>query len=375
MSVMSTDHHSGLEEVQAVESTISSIKGTQLQLRGIPINELAEKSTFEETAYLLWNQRLPGETELTKFSKELKESAAIPYEIQEMINHIPRQVHPMSALRTLVSALALYDHEADKMDTEALFRQAMRVMARIPTLVAAFERHRKAKVGVIPRDDLNFSANFLYMLYNEEPDSLQVKALEKSLILYAEHELNASTFTARVVTGTMADLYSAITGAMSSLMGVLHGGANQAAMDTILEIGDPGDTAEWVKGRLEAKEKIMGFGHRVYKEGDPRVPLLRQVSAELAGTTGNQQLHEVAEALEEAVKKEKALHANVDLYSGLIYYMLGFANDSFTSVFAMARCAGWAAHIMEQRQNNRLIRPRAHYAGLVDQAYKPVSER
>lgn len=372
---MSTDHHSGLEEVQAVESSISSIEGTRLRLRGIAIDELALQSSFEETTYLLWNHRLPGQAELEKFKKELSENSGIPYEIQEMINHIPRQVHPMSALRTLVSALALYDHEVDDIDMESTSRQAMRILARIPTLVAAFERHRKAKIGVVPRGDLSFAANFLFMLYNEEPEPLQVKALEKSLILYAEHELNASTFTARVVTGTMADIYSAITGALSSLMGVLHGGANQAAMDAILEIGDATEAEDWVKSKLINKEKIMGFGHRVYKDGDPRVPILRDISAELVTGSGNEELHAIAVKLEEVLQAEKGLHANVDLYSGLIYYTLGFANDSFTSVFAMARCAGWAAHVMEQKSNNRLIRPRAHYTGVSQEDYKSIDQR
>lgn len=372
---MSTDHHAGLEEVKAVPSAISQIDGTTLSYRGIPIEELAENSHFEEVVYLLWYGRLPGSKELERLKIEISESAGLPREIKEQINHVPRQVHPMTALRTLVSSLALYDHEADDNSYDANVRKATSLLARLPVLLTSFERHRKAKTGVPAKPGLSFAANFLQMLWAEDPDEVSVKALDTSLILYAEHELNASTFSARVTAATLADMYSCITGALATLKGSLHGGANQKAMEMLLDIADVEDAEEWVKEKLKKKERVMGFGHRVYKDGDPRVPILRNLSGELCKKHGYDKYHEIALTVEKVMQSEKGLHPNVDFYSGLVYYTLGVPTDMFTAVFAVARLAGWVAHIFEQYDSNRLIRPRAEYTGKKNEKYQPIDKR
>lgn len=372
---MSTDHHAGLEEVKVMPSSITLIEGKSLYYRGIAIEELAEKSNFEEVVYLLWYGRLPGIRELDRLKKELRENNQVPWEIQEMIHHFPRQAHPMAALRTLVSALALHDHEADILTHEANERKAIRILAKIPVLVTGFERHRKAKSIIAPRQDLSFAANFLYMLWGEEPDEISVRTLETALVLYAEHELNASTFNARIVTAALADMYAAITSALATLKGALHGGATQKAMEMLLDIGDPQAVPEWIDIRLARKERIMGFGHRVYKEGDPRVPILKAMAEKLCQKQGYEKAYETALAVEEYMLKKKNLRSNVDFYGGLVFYALGFPTDMFTAVFAVARTAGWIAHIFEQYENNRLIRPRAEYTGPRNIAYRPIQER
>ncbi len=372
---MSTDHHAGLEEVKVLPSAITLIEGRSLFYRGIPIEELAAKSNFEEVVYLLWYGRLPGVRELDKLKKELRENNQVPWEVAEMIHHFPRQAHPMAALRTLVSALALHDHEADILTHEANDNKAARLLAKIPVLVTGFERHRKAKSIIEPRHNLSFSANFLYMLWGEEPDELSVKTLDTALVLYAEHELNASTFNARIVTATLADMYSAVTSALATLKGNLHGGANQKAMEMLLDIGDPDAVKEYIDAKLAQKERIMGFGHRVYKEGDPRVPILKEMSEKLCRQQGYDRQFETAVAVEEYMLQKKNLRANVDFYGGLVFYALGFPTDMFTAVFAVARCAGWIAHIFEQYENNRLIRPRAEYTGPRNAVYTPIEAR
>ncbi len=372
---MSTDHHAGLEEVRAVSSSITLIEGQELRYRGINVQELAEHSTFEEVVYLLWYGRLPGKTELTRLTKEIKENSLIPLEVKEQINHIPRQAHPMAALRTLFSSLALYDHEADDNSHDAESRKSVRILARMPVLLTAFERHRKARAAVEPRSDLSLAANTLYMLHGEVPDEVAVKALDTALVLYAEHELNASTFAARVTAATEADMYSAITTALSTLKGALHGGANQKAMEMLLNIGDVDMVPEYIDQLLAKKQKIMGFGHRVYREGDPRVPILKKQAHDLVKAQGYEKYYEVADAIEKYVFEKKKLIPNIDFYSGLTFYALGFPTDMFTSVFAMARTAGWIAHVLEQRENNRLIRPRAEYTGPKDVPYISLEKR
>lgn len=372
---MSTDHHAGLEDVKALESAITRIEGNSLRFRGIPIEELAEKASFEEVMYLLWYGRLPGKAELDKLNRDLRENNELPLEIQEQINHIPRQAHPMAALRSLVSSLALYDHEADDSSTAANFRKAIRIQAKIPYLVTAFERHRKAKSAIKPLPELSYAANFLYTLWGEKPDETSAKALNTVLILYAEHELNASTFTARVTTATLSDIHAGMTAALASLKGSLHGGANQKAMEMILDIGSKEAVPEHIDEKLAQKEKIMGFGHRVYKEGDPRVPILREMCHKLCDERGFTNYYETAIEIERYMKLKKNLLPNVDFYSGLVFYALGFPNDMFTPVFAVSRSAGWIAHILEQYTNNRLIRPRAVYTGPEKVAYIGIEVR
>ncbi|MCB1145190.1 MAG: citrate synthase [Leptospiraceae bacterium] len=372
---MSTDHHAGLEEVKAVPSSISHIEGQSLSYRGISIEDLAANSHYEEVVYLLWYGRLPGAKELERMKSEISEYSQLPREIREYINHIPRQVHPMTALRTMVSSLALYDHESDDLSNDANQRKAVSILARMPVLLTAFERHRKAKSSVLPKPEFSFAKNFLYMLWADEPDEVSSKALDLTLMMYAEHELNASTFVARTTAATMADMYSAVTAALATLKGSLHGGANQKAMEMLLDIADPEDAEEWVKEKLSKKTRIMGFGHRVYKDGDPRVPILRKLSKELCELHGYEKYHKIAEQIEKTMQETKKLHANVDLYSGLVFYALGVPTDMFTTVFAVARSAGWIAHVLEQYENNRLIRPRAEYTGKRNESYTPLDKR
>lgn len=373
---MSTDHHAGLEDVLAVKSAITLIEGKELQYRGIATDVLAEKSFFEEVVYLLWYGRLPGKTELERLEKEIHENNLLPMEVREHINHLPRQVHPMGALRTLFSSLAMYDHEADDNSHDTEHRKAVRILSKIPMLITSFERHRKAKSSVEPRSDLGFAANVLYMLHGEIPDEVSVKALDTALILYAEHELNASTFAARIATATEADMYSSITAALSTLKGKLHGGANQKAMEMLLDIADVEMVPEYVDDLLAKGQRVMGFGHRVYKEGDPRVPILKKQAKELVEANGFTKYFEIAEAVESYMAEKKSgLLPNIDFYSGLTFYALGFPTDMFTSIFAVARTAGWIAHIFEQRSNNRLIRPRAEYTGPRNVAYVEIEKR
>lgn len=372
---MSTDHHAGLEEVKAVPSSISQISGNTLSYRGISIDELAKHSFFEEINYLLWYGRLPGEAELNRQKTELAEYGQIPREIQEYIHHVPRQTHPMSALRTLFSALSLYDHETDINSKEANIGKGIRILMRMPILVAAFERHRKAKMNVLPKPDLSFAANFLYMLWYQEPDAVSVKAMDTALVLYAEHELNASSFVARTSAATLADIYAAITSALATLKGSLHGGANQKAMEMLLDISDVNDASDWIKSKLEKKERVMGFGHRVYKNGDPRVPILKNLSEELCKKRGFEKYYSIAIEIEKIMWETKGLRPNIDFYSGLVFYALGIPTDTFTSVFAIARTSGWIAHILEQYENNRLIRPRVEYTGKASAKYILIEDR
>ena len=358
-----TDHHSGLEEVKAVPSSITSIEGARLRYRGILIEDLATAASFEETVYLLWYGRLPGEKELRQLKADFQERSHIPDEIFKQLNHTPKNAHPMAILRSLVSSLALYDEGADTLDTDSNFEKGISIMAQIPILVAAIARHKKSKANIESKADLGYSANFLQMLDGDAPEEIAVKTLNTCLNLYAEHELNASTFAARVATGTLTDMYSAVTTAISALKGILHGGANEQAMEMILDISRPDMAVDWVKDALSEKKRIMGFGHRVYKEGDPRAKILRQLNEEICKQKGFENYFEIAMKVEETMKQEKGLLPNVDFYSALCFYALGFATDMFTSVFAVARCAGWIAHILEQYENNRLIRPRAEYTG------------
>lgn len=372
---MSTDHHAGLEDIEVLESSICEINEKGLSFRGYSIADLAGQSSFEEVAYLLWHDALPSTQELSSFTQMLRAEYTLPREIIEHINHVPREAHPMAVLRTLISSLGLYDPEAADRSVAAERRKAIRLLAKIPLIVAAIARHRSAKAHVEANAELSLAANFLYCLSGSQADPTTVRLFETSLILYAEHELNASTFAARTTAATQADTYSCVVSAVATLQGNLHGGANQRAIEMMLSIGSPEGVGEYLDERLKKKELIMGFGHRVYKNGDPRVPILRKLCAELAGQKKEQKIYETAVALENEMQKRKKLHANVDYYSGLAFYLLGLSADIFTCIFAIARSAGYMAHIAEQYSQNKLIRPRGVYTGKKNLKYVPLAKR
>ncbi|HRP69706.1 MAG TPA: citrate/2-methylcitrate synthase [Turneriella sp.] len=372
---MALDDHAGLEDIEVLKSSICELNQKELRFRGYSINDLAEKATFEEVVYLLWNDALPSRQELSDFTNALRAEYNLPREIIEHINHVPREAHPMAVLRTLVSSLGLYDEDAANRSVPAQQKKAIKLIAKIPLIVAAIARHRNAKANVEANPELGIAANFLYSLTSAIPDTKTARLIETTLILYAEHELNASTFAARVTAATEADTYSCIVSALSTLQGGLHGGANQRSIEMLLTIANPESVDEYIAPRLTKKEIIMGFGHRVYKNGDPRVPILRTLCESLAKSQNEKKLFQTAKQLEEEMLKRKSLHANVDFYSGLAFYLLGLSADIFTCVFAMARSAGYLAHIAEQWQRNKLIRPRAVYEGKKNLAFVPIDKR
>ncbi|MBC5637482.1 citrate synthase [Ornithinibacillus sp. BX22] len=366
----------GLEGVVATQSSISSIIDDQLTYVGYKIDDLAENSSFEEVVYLLWNLKLPTIAELEAFKKELADNMEVP---EAVLDHLRSydlsKVHPMAALRTSISLLGLYDEEADVMEEEANRRKAVRIQAKIATIVAAFSRIRQGKDPVKPLKDVSYAENFLYMLNGEKPNEIEIEAINKALVLHADHELNASTFTARVCVATLSDMYSGITAAIGALKGPLHGGANERVMKMLTEIGTEDNAIPYIKEKLENKEKIMGMGHRVYRNGDPRAKHLQKMSKELTALTGQEKWYNMSVAIEDYIKQEKGLPANVDFYSASMYHSLGIDHDLFTPIFAMSRVSGWVAHILEQYSNNRLIRPRAEYVGPNTQQYIPLENR
>ncbi|RAP25715.1 citrate synthase [Brevibacillus laterosporus] len=365
----------GLEGVVAAQSAVCSIIDGVLCYRGINVDELAENATFEEVVYLLWHGALPKRDQLEAFQKELGASAQIPQELIESIRNFPEGVHSMAVLRTAVSSLALYDKEAQEMSKEANYRKSIRLTAQTPTIVAAYARLRKGLEPVAPRAEYSLAKNFLYMLNGEEPSDTAVKAFDTALILHADHEFNASTFAARVTVATLTDIYSGVVSAIGTLKGPLHGGANEAVATMLKKIGSVKEVVPFIRQALDNKEKIMGFGHRVYKDGDPRAKWLRQMSKELTEQQGKPELYEMSVKIEEMVTGEKGLKPNVDFYSASVYVSLGLDIDLFTPIFAISRMSGWTAHIMEQYENNRLIRPRADYIGPVNQHFIPMDQR
>ncbi|SEO23079.1 citrate synthase [Paenibacillus sp. OV219] len=365
----------GLEGIVATTSSISSIIDGVLTYRGINIDDLAEHASFEEVAYLLWYGKLPNQSELDELIKKFGEYAAVPTQVLDQIKLYPSNTNSMAALRTAVSSLALYDESANEMSQEANIKKAIKLQAQIPTIVAAFARIREGKEPVAPKSGVSIAYNFLYMLTGQEPDQVAIKALDQALVLHADHELNASTFAARVTVATLSDIYSGVTSAIGALKGPLHGGANEAVMVMLEEIGSFGNVESYINEKLANKEKIMGFGHRVYKNGDPRAKHLQKMSRELGKLTGNMELYEMSVKIEELVTGQKGLKPNVDFYSASVYTTLQIPRDLFTPIFAISRCTGWTAHILEQYENNRLIRPRAEYTGPVDQKVTPIAQR
>ncbi len=378
MSTSTITNTKGLEGVVAATSGICYIDGDAgvLAYRGIDIHELAEKSTFEETCYLLWFGRLPKKSELADLKQKLAAERKINPAIYEMMRTVPKTATPMEVLRTAVSALSFYDSEAEKIDHDANVRKAIRLTSQLAMIVAGYDRIRKGKNVVDPDPSLSHAANFLLQLNGEKPSTTAEKALDVALILHADHELNASTFAARVTAATLSDMHSAIVSAIGALKGPLHGGANEAVMRMLFEIDKKGeDPVEHVKNMLANKKKVSGFGHRVYHTEDPRATHLRQMSRDL-GQSANPKWYELSAKIEQYIKSEKHLNANVDFYSASTYTTLGLDVDLFTPVFAVSRISGWAAHVIEQLDDNRLIRPRADYIGPeYPNKYVPLDQR
>jgi citrate synthase len=356
----------GLEGVTAVNSSVCYIDGDQgvLAYRGIDIHELADNSTFEECCYLLWFGHLPNRAQLQELKLNLARERKLDASIISLLNQAPKHALPMDVLRTIVSALSFYDPEEKVNDAEANLRKSIRLTSQIAYVVAAYDRIRKGRPVIEPDRTLSHAANFLYQLNGVVPSPTAERALDIALILHADHELNASTFAARVVAATLSDMHSAITAAIGALKGPLHGGANEAVFRILEAIDSSGaDPVDYVKGMLAQKKKIPGFGHRVYHTEDPRATHLRTMSRDLGNSSGIAKWFEISRKIEEFVVAERKLNANVDFYSASTYHTLGIDIDLFTPVFAVSRISGWTAHVMEQLSDNRLIRPRAEYQG------------
>ena len=367
----------GLEGVVVLESKICFVDGLEGRLlyEGYNIHDLAEHATFEEVAYLLWHGDLPTRDQLDRLNLDLAAARALPEPVMALMKAFPTDALPMDVLRTAVSALGVYDPDSRDNSAEANLRKSVRLTAQIGTVVAAAERLRTGKPPVAPDRDLSHAANFLYMLWGKKADADSVRALDIALVLHADHELNASTFAARVTAATLADMHSAITSAIGTLKGPLHGGANENVMRLLLKAGRPANAVPTVEAMLAAKQKVPGFGHRVYKTEDPRATHLRKMSEVLTRRHGMPQYYEMSQAIEQYMLKEKRIYANVDFYSATVYYALGIPIDLFTPVFAVSRISGWSAHVLEQYADNRLIRPRAEYVGPRNRVFVPIDQR
>ena len=378
-SLTATHVPKGLEGIVATTSSICFIDGDRgiLAYRGLDIHELAEHSTFEEVCYLLWFGKLPTRGELRDLSVRLAEERKLDASILNLLRQAPKHALPMDVLRTAVSALSFYDADEKNNDHDANVRKAIRLTSQVAMIVAAYDRIRKGKPVVEPDRSLSHAANFLLLLTGEKPSPAAERALDVALVLHADHELNASTFAARVTAATLSDMHSAITSAIGALKGPLHGGANEAVFRILEAIARNGsDPVEHIRGMLTQKKKISGFGHRVYHTEDPRATHLRQMSRELSASSGQSQWYEMSRRIEEFMKAEKKLNANVDFYSASVYHSLGIDLDLFTPIFAVSRISGWAAHVIEQLDDNRLIRPRADYIGPAHpQKYVPIDRR
>jgi len=379
---MSDDLKRGLEGVLVAESELSFIDGDagKLVYRGYPIEDLAREASYEEVVYLLWHDELPDAEELADFESWMAERRGLEDGVRSEIEKLAAADEvPMAALRTIVSSLSAYDADADHEDVtdiDANLRMGCRIAAKLPTALAAFERLRKGKEPVAPREDLSHAANFLYMLNDEEPDDVLAETFDMALVLHADHGLNASTFSAMVTASTLSDLHSAVTSAVGTLAGSLHGGANANVMRMLKEVDESGqDPTEWVEEALEEGRRVPGFGHRVYNVKDPRAKILGEKSKELAEAAGDTKWYDYSVAIEEYITAEKGLAPNVDFYSASTYYQMGIPIDIYTPIFAMSRVAGWIAHVLEQYEDNRLIRPRARYVGSRNRAFPPLDER
>lgn len=378
LALDATPAEKGLEGIIASKTSISYIDGQNGRLfyQGIEINELADHSTFEETVYLLWHGQLPNQQQLAELDTTLKAHRTIPPQLIELMRKLPNDATPMEVLRTCVSALSAWENDSDDTTPEALVKHATRLTSAAPTIVAAWERIRTGQEVVDARDDLSHAANFLNMLCGEAPNEGAAKVLDIALILHADHGLNASTFSARVTASTLADMYSAITSAIGTLKGPLHGGANEQVMRMLESIGGPEQVRPYVENALANKVKIPGFGHRVYRADDPRAIQLRRISKEVGEANGDSHWYDLSEQVAAIMEEKKpTLPVNVDFFSASTYHTLGIPMDQFTPIFAVSRVAGWTAHVIEQVANNRLIRPDSLYTGPMDIRYTPLDQR
>jgi len=362
---MSDDIKKGLLGIVVDETTISQVMPdiNSLTYRGYAVQDLCEKCSFEEVAYLILNKELPNKTKLKKFKKELEENRNITINLREIVKHMPKKAHPMDVARTVVSVMGLEDKDTSNNSPAANMRKAIRIFAKTPTALAAFFRARKGKNVISPKKGLGFSENFFYMCFGKIPSKDIIKAFDISLILYAEHSFNVSTFTARTITSSLSDIHSAITGAIGSLKGPLHGGANEAVMHMMNKIKKPENALKWINNALDKKEVVMGFGHRVYKKGDSRVPTMEKYFKKVSKIKGDKKFFKIYDVVKNKMIERKDIHPNVDFPTGPTYHLMGFDTDFFTPIFVISRITGWSAHIMEQHAANKLIRPLSKYSG------------
>ncbi len=362
---MNDEIKKGLLGIVVDETTVSQVMPdiNSLTYRGYAVQDLCEKCIFEEVAYLVLNGELPNKSQLNKFKKELDKNRNITINLREIIKHMPKKSHPMDVARTAVSVMGLEDKETNNNSSEANMRKAIRIFAKTPTAIAAFFRARKGKNVIPPKKNLSFSENFFHMCFGKVPKKEIVKAFDVSLILYAEHSFNVSTFTARTITSSLSDIHGAITGAIASLKGPLHGGANEEVMRMMNKIKKPENANKWINNSLDKKEVVMGFGHRVYKSGDSRVPTMKKYFKKVAEITKDKKFHKIYDIVEKVMIERKNIHPNVDYPTGPTYHLMGFDTDFFTPIFVISRITGWSAHIMEQHKANKLIRPLSKYSG------------
>jgi len=370
----------GLADVPVAESAISDIDGQHARLlyRGIAVETLARESTYEETTWLLLKGELPTQKQLADFDAQLRERRALHFRMIELIKALPPSGHPMDALQTTVSALGMFYSTRSVADEAANWESVLRLIASMPTLVATFHRTRSGQEPIAPRNDLDHAGNFYYMMVGSAPSPAIRKVLDACLILHAEHQMNASTFAARVVASTLPDAYRAISAAIGALAGPLHGGANEEVLEMLDTIGTIGNVRPWLEKRVAAKGKVMGFGHRVYKVKDPRATVLQDLAENVFAETSRPKMYDLALEVEKAATPllgPKGIYANVDFFSGIVYQSLGIPRDQFTPIFAIARVAGWLAHWLEQLQHNRLFRPEQIYVGKANVKYVPLAER
>jgi len=362
---MTDEIKKGLLGIVVDETTISQVMPeiNSLTYRGYAVQDLCEMCNFEEVAYLILNGDLPNSIQLNKFEKEERENRNISINLREIIKHMPKRAHPMDVVRTVVSVMGLEDKETMDNSPKANMRKTMRILAKTPTAIAAFFRVRKGKKVIKPKKDLSFSENFFYMCFGKVPQKELVKAFDVSLILYAEHSFNVSTFTARTITSSLSDMHGAITGAVASLKGPLHGGANEEVMNMMKKIKTPNKAKNWLLNTLNKKQVVMGFGHRVYKSGDSRVPTMKKYFLKVSKIKKDKRLYKIYEILEKEMIERKNIHPNLDFPTGPTYHLMGFDTDFFTPIFVISRITGWSAHIMEQYASNKLIRPLSKYKG------------
>ena len=362
---MNDDIKKGLLGIVVDETTISQVMPdiNSLTYRGYAVQELCEKCSFEEVAYLILNKELPNKSQLKKFKNELETNRNISVNLKEIVSNMPKKAHPMDVARTVVSVMGLEDKETNNNSPKANMKKTIRIFAKTPTAIAAFFRKRKSKKIINPKKGLGFSENFFYMCFGKIPSKEIIKAFDVSLILYAEHSFNVSTFTARTITSSLSDIHSAITGAIGSLKGPLHGGANEEVMHMMNKIKKPENAFKWINKALDNKDVVMGFGHRVYKKGDSRVPTMEKYFKNVSRIKNDKKFYKIYDIVKDVMIKRKNIHPNVDYPTGPTYHLMGFDTDFFTPIFVLSRITGWAAHVMEQHSANKLIRPLSKYNG------------